>query len=589
MDYSLKEHFDHYDEDASKYMGDVLRIFTDRILSKTSGLTVKSHILTVLIQKKDNDRIKKLHPYIDLPEMVRACEILDSSRLIKQIASKLIANPQSIKLKRKLMQAEELIKNQNVTDLNLSLNHSKIKIVKEWVNNIPREKIEYRAMLFDTSLWKKLADLTHLNPKTDFAEGCDWFLYYCFGAPIPEGNVVYDYKTLTYTNFHELYDKHHFSYELIRNKLQLNPVSTSNTFSSNWYSSYHKNKYNKGKQNKRNKQNIQNKQNKHNKYHNQTEQNKNQQYESNKHLIRDIKIKIVNNETINTVVWYWDELVDTYNVMDVLSRLKSEKHNINLSYGKIVDLISKTTTPEVLNELILLGEEKLQNYKIDVESPVAVFGDQSGSMEIAIKTSGIITSLLCYICNAHLHLFHSENEHITNPPKSIIEAVKFGKEVRTKGSTCPAASLMYYYAKKEIVKTIIIITDEEENESINEYNINEYNSNNISFNPMMPMTNPYNGNFITYNTKLHNNRNSFNRYRFADLYKKYITEVYPARLIFISFSDPNIDACMVTSLKRVVGDNVVDELVKVFKFNVNDPDLNRMDIVLKYLEGINSD
>ena len=554
MDFPLNEHFDHYDKDTQKYIDDATKIFTDKILNKSSGLTVKSHIMCVLLQRKDKISCKNLYSSIDLPEMVRACEILDSKRLQKQMAGKLIIKPDSFKVKNKLSQAQELLKDQNVDNIDLSLSLSKIKIVKDWVKSIPKEMIEFRAMSFDTTLWRKLSDLTHLNPKTDFIEGCEWFLPYCFGAPIPDGNIVHDYKNLNYTNFHELYDKHQFSYELIRAKIQLSPnqkmPSTKSTSRTN-------SKYSK-KHSKNNSFNI----------------NK-QKYEQNKHLIQNIKIKIVNNEHINTIVWYWDELVDTYNVIDVLNRLKNEKDAIDLSYGKIVDLISKTTNPEILKELMILGSDKISSYKIDVEQPVAIFGDQSGSMEIAIKTSGIITSLLCYICNASLHLFHSEDNHITNPPRNIEDAVKFGKEVKTMGCTCPAASLLHYYSKKEIVKTIIIITDEEENQSTSDHEqtLQSYSSQISSAMFGYPMNSFINRGYT----------NSNKGYRFADLYKKYIEEVYPARLVFISFSDPNKDADMVRDLKQKLGNNIVDELVKVFKFNVTDPDLNRMDIVLKYL------
>lgn len=550
MDFSLKEHFNHYDEDTTKYIADVQKIFSDKILNKSSGLTVKSHILCVLLQRKDKVSIKTLYEFIDLPEMVRACEILDSRRLQKQMLSKLIINPDSKKIKSKLTISQALTNNQNVYDIDLSLSLSKIKIVKDWVRSIPKDKIEYRSMLFDTSLWQKLADLTHLNPKTDFAEGCEWFLPYCYGKPLAEGNIVYDYNILTYSNFHELYDKHHYAYELIRSKIQLIPGSNTNPFS---------HKKSNGKSNKKS--------------------NPINNYEQNKHLINSIKIKIVNNEHINTVLWYWTELVDMCNIVDVLNRIKTEKDSVDLSYGKIVDLISKTTNSEILNELMLLGTEKINNYKIDIEQPVAIFGDQSASMEIAIKTSAIITSLLCYICNASLHLFHSDDNLITNPPRNITDAVKFGKEVKTKGCTCPAASLMYYYSRKEIVKTIIIITDEEENQSARLPNTsdNTLSSNVSTFNALSIMGG---SRYPTYSRQA-----NVPEYRFADLYKKYIEDVYPARLVFVSFSDPNKDAQMITDLKTKVGENVVDELVKVFKFNVVNPDLDRMDIVLKYLAG----
>lgn len=221
MNYSLKEHFNHYDEDASKYMGEALRIFTDKMLSKSAGLTTKSHILTVLIQNRDDDRFKRLHSVLDLPEVVRAIEILDSERAERQIQGKIVAHPSSTKLQKKLISVRGIRGGVN----GMSFCLSKIKIVKEWVRSIPKEKIEYRAMLFSPDLWRKLADLTHLNPRVDFAEGCEWFLPYCFGAQVAEGSIVHDYKHMQYNNFFEMYDKHNFSYELIRAKLKLDPLS----------------------------------------------------------------------------------------------------------------------------------------------------------------------------------------------------------------------------------------------------------------------------------------------------------------------------------------------------------------------------
>jgi len=537
MESILKEHFNRYDEDAPKYMEDVQKIFADPILNKSAGLTTKSHIVCTLLNNLDRTHFRQLHQLLDLPEIVRACEIMDSQRLVNQLSAKLLTLPEISKKRkdivRRLVVANTLLT--EATNQGLSLGLSKIKIVKQWTKSIPKDKLEYRAMLFDTTLWTKLADLTHLNPKRDFVEGCEWFLPYCFGDKtiLPGDSIVYAYSKLTYDNFHELYDQHRFPYEIIRSKILLMPPSTTTV----------------NYRNNRSKQ-----------------QQKLSNYEQNKHLIRDIKIKIVNYENINTIVWYWDELVDTYNEIDVLCRIRTEHDEINLSYGKIVDLISKTNNQEILQELLMLGDGRLKQYKINESfEPVAVFGDQSSSMEIAIKTSGIITSLLCYICNAALHMFHSESDHIVNPPRSITDAVKFGREVKTKGYTCPAASMLYYYNRKEVVKTIIIITDEQENRSINL----------TQSKPEPQFQSP----FLVSSS----NKTKDVVCRFAELYQKYITEVYPARLIFISFSDPNKDAEMVSELKLKIGTNVVDELVKVFKFNVKDPDLQRMDIVLKYL------
>jgi hypothetical protein len=458
-------------------MGETLRIFSDKILSRNAGLSVKSNILAVLLQRKDEERFKKLYSHIDLPELVRACEILDASRLKRQYQAKLEKNPNYTKIRSKLPQLTEMIN--DVDGLSLSL--SKIKLVKGWVKSLPAEKLEYRAMMFPTDLWKKLANLTHLNPKNDFS--LDWFLEFCFGNPAPESTCVYDYQRLNCDNFFEIYEKHKFNYEIIRTKLDM---------------------------------------------------------KSNHASLKDIKTMIIGNEDINTVLWYWEELVDSYNILDIVIKIKNENNLVNLSYSKIVDLISKTENKEVLEELIKVGEMRLIQYQTKVKDSIAIFGDRSPSMDIAIKTSGIITSLLSCLCNADLHLFDSVNEHIVDAPKTIRDAILFGKNIKTRGSTCPAISLMHYVSNKKKVDTMVIITDEQENAACQGY-------------------------------------------RFARLYEKYINDVHPAQLIFVSFSNPNKDEIMTQELKKVLGDRY-DSLVKVFKFNVNNPDLNRMDIVLKCLE-----
>jgi hypothetical protein len=357
--------------------------------------------------------------------------------------------------------------------------------------------------------WKKLADLTHLHPIKDFAESCEWFLPYCYDrASLTTDNMVSAFQKLTYENFCDTYDKYYYKYEILRTKIKLDPLSVSKLDSiiRTW-------------------------------------------------TIDKIRRRIVCKEDINTVLWYWDELVTQNNTIDVLHRLREPGVNISLSYGKLVDVMTKTSNKEILDGLVKIAEEKIKTYQIKLAQPVAVFGDRSGSMEVAIKTSGIITSLLCCLCNASLHLFDEVDEHYTKPPRTILDAIKFGQEVKTRGYTAPASSLLYYVKNNERLATIILITDEEENKS------------------------------------------SSNGYRFAELYLKYLRDVcidyMMTKLVFISFTDPNNDGLMIRELKRnligqivhgiLINEDKFNELVKVFKFNVKDPDLNRMDIVLKYL------
>ena len=92
-----------------------------------------------------------------------------------------------------------------------------------------------------------------------------------------------------------------------------------------------------------------------------------------------------------------------------------------------------------------------------------MIGDASGSMEVAIRTSTIIASLLTAITSAKLVFFNTENRDAPYLPTNVEEALELAITTTASGGTAPAASLWPFYEKKEVVKTFIMVTDEEEN------------------------------------------------------------------------------------------------------------------------------
>ena len=108
-------------------------------------------------------------------------------------------------------------------------------------------------------------------------------------------------------------------------------------------------------------------------------------------------------------------------------------------------------------------------YRLPLESPIVVMGDRSGSMDIAIRTSTIIASLLTAITNARLVFFNTQNMEPDRMPSNIEEVLEMAVSIEADAATSPAASLYPFYEKKEVVKTFIIVTDEEENEPFEGY------------------------------------------------------------------------------------------------------------------------
>jgi len=512
----LRSHLTDYVRDETEYVIEAHRIFSDKLEAKNIGSAYKSRIIFTLLHFNNGGALETLWEYLEISDVSKACEMLDAPRRFRQIQRMIQKNPNALKLIA--IQKQHVHTYTDVLSLSLNLNAdytytfsfnlTRIEKIKRWTRRIPLSKLEYMAMLFDMTHWKKLADLCHFHPKYDFV--AEWFLRFCFGDKIEDDNVVSAYQRLNLDNFHEIYEKYYspdFTYEIIRIKIDLK----QNIKSSYGYS------------------------------------------QSNSALdtpevsaLKDrIRETVIQKEGLKTVLWYWDELVTPRNCNSIVGRLR-EVDDIDLSYGKIADIISKTNDNDILSSLVEIATRKSNDFKLDAECesrvcPVAVLCDASGSMEVAIKTSAIITSLLTCATNASLDVFGSTNNHIDKPPHTVEEGVKFGKTMKTQGGTCCASSIGYYYERKQVVSTFIIITDEEENAKWKNMN-------------------------------------------FDDVYLQYIKEINPANLIFISFSDPNSDAMMVRNLRKRMDPDIFASLVSVYKFDVKNPDMNRMDIVLRDLQ-----
>ena len=57
--------------------------------------------------------------------------------------------------------------------------------------------------------------------------------------------------------------------------------------------------------------------------------------------------------------------------------------------------------------------------RLPLEAPIVVIGDKSGSMEVAIRTSTIIASLLTAITSARLVFFNTENHDAAFIPETV--------------------------------------------------------------------------------------------------------------------------------------------------------------------------
>ena len=260
---------------------------------------------------------------------------------------------------------------------------------------------------------------------------------------------------------------------------------------------------------------------------------------------------------IDVIMWHWGELNNDY----VNKYLIKNKGNLKIPYGKLVEQLiqfKEYGVQNIYDEFLGLAENKLKKYDIKLKEPVVVLGDASQSMQVAIKTSSIISSILSVVCSAELRLFNETDIPVENR-KNVNDVIDLGINCLADGTTCPVASLHHYYKYKKIIKTIIVVTDEMENVSI----ILENNK-------------------IKETKWLYENEMEDNEYDFAKLFDLYRKEVYKSKIVFITFTESNKDCFMVDRLKQVIGKDIERDLLK-FTMNLNKPNLTKLDYILETL------
>lgn len=507
---SFDDHYDAQNENKDKYLATILA-FNEYSIEMIPN--AKARCLAAAFARKDQQLIDYLlykEKQISFSDLMKAVAILDSKREIKSIEKKIAINAKTktVMKSKKLGKLRSNIHNlERIKPKSGSFSGALARKIRNYVRKFKESELEFFAMHMPTEPWKKLADLVHLHPEKDFPNA-PWFLNYCFGKELPADSKVAKCKSMSKDNVNELVAEYDLPYTIIK------PFKA--------------------------------------------------------HLNEKSKEKIAQNqEKLDTIIWYYEDLLCPA-VNDIIKSRLERGDKLELGYGKLMerlmmfkDLNDNTKRSrqvsssasswtdvgrdewELLNDestlfnlIIPIAESRLKEFKSSLASPVAVLGDASGSMQVAIRTATIISSLLTVICSAKLSFFHSQNFDAKLNPSSIAEVLKVAYSTRAEGSTAPAASLVPYFDKKEVVKTFVIVTDEEEN------------------------------------TKA--TTSDGRSWRFFELFMEYRKEVYPASLIFISFlSHQHSEGYM---YRQFVREKVPDVLQ--FKFDGARPDLTKLDSIL---------
>lgn len=445
----------------------------------------RARVLAAALMRNDRDLVKYLftHGKYDLPTVLKTCEILDSRRLAKQLTAKC----EKLKKKRNIVKQKSIIANLNALNegLEVSLTRSKIKlIIRYWVNKISSADLEALALQFPKKQWVKLANLLHTKD-SDFE--LSWFNAYIFGKEIPADAVIQLFKSEAgqFTAAH----------------LNLLSVYKPNY---SWLT------------------------------------------KTFKELPKEAFAVLAGYTEFDKVFQNWNVFKNHAEI--IINRLQTEP--CNMEYGAIMHFLVKTSASSdhdaVCKELARIAEDKLRGYNIEMASPVTVLADASSSMEVAIQTSTIISSVLCSLFTANLRLFNKCDQLITKPPRSVDDVLRLGKKLRAEYVTSPAASMKAMLDEGRVVKTIIIVTDQEENTTFD-----------CIFNGQ-----PLSGDKM-----------------FAQVFKNYHDTVYPAQLVFISFLPNGASGQMIPVLRELDSNIKISEYV----MNISRPDLRKIDTILNQM------
>jgi hypothetical protein len=246
-----------------------------------------------------------------------------------------------------------------------------------------------------------------------------------------------------------------------------------------------------------------------------------------------IKARIAAYERLSVVIWYYEEL-RTADVDALIEARLDRGEEPTLSYGKLMErlLFFKMNSVPFYSKLIPIAERRLGELDLVLGDDVMVIGDASYSMDVAIRTGTIIASLLCVLGEGDLRFF---NDRVIVPerlPTDVESVLHVASTTKADGLTAPAVALKDLYERRHIVRYFVCVTDEIENES-------------------------HEGEF------------------FAQLFYRYYVDVYPAKLLFVSFlDDPQKKGRMVTALESFG----IEPLQ--FVLDQTRPDLSKLDSLL---------
>lgn len=361
---------------------------------------------------------------------------------------------------------------------------------RRWVMTLTDIELQFMLLNFQPTNWRMFADIVH-PASSDFA--CPYFLQCTFGKPYPEGSICALAESATMENIVDLIFtcpelSHYYSYlrtklecqentdpgppmgempcdimdisEAVKRNLDENKILTLNQLSA--YSDQELRNFGIDYRSARDlADELRN-----------WGLNLRKDYEARKifNILPDrAKAIIASTAAMEDVLWRYEELTCPETDRILCERLQDDDifdpNHPRSNYGKLMErvLTFRDQKRSFVPHLMKHAEHRLSEIILpDNGISVAVLGDKSGSMEVAIRSSCVIASLLTVAFNADLKFF---DEHCIEPPcvpRTVGDTINVVDSIKAVGGTSMAAGLYHYLENKKSLDLLVLVSDEKE-------------------------------------------------------------------------------------------------------------------------------
>jgi hypothetical protein len=422
---------------------------------------------------------------ITLPDILRTAQILDARRHVKQMRRKLqrmtahlrdaegreIARPRG-KLRRGVVLLEQRIRDREADLLpSGGCSGAFSKHVRRWIARIPSEVLEFWLLLFDMAPWRELLDLVHARP-ADFKLG--YFQAVVYGGEPPADSFVAEARKLRRENLVDLlrrFPRFATCYTFIRRAVKDSSARAAEEeklvaalgvmgFSRHQALVAYEHA---GADAARAADWV---------LENGGVWARAPPRAEDQALSDEARTLLAELAPLEDVLWYWEELECRGAEAKVTERLRAGEEikpvHSRANYGKLMErlLLFRERRLAFCDMIVPHAQRLLEGIRAPPVDTirVAVLGDASGSMEVAVRSASILSSLLSVVLRADLKFFNQEPIDPPLVPRNALDAIRVVESVRATGGTATAAALWPYYSTRTPVDLFVLVSDEGENE-----------------------------------------------------------------------------------------------------------------------------